>query len=102
MAPQAQQGSQERAPADWGGQANIESKSAGVEKAGQPGNSGESGKAFVSGPLAASRRAVTREVLSRRTFGQLFPREQSQGWQLVTNKTRDEAKDQAEVTTQAA
>ena len=64
----AQQGSQERAPADWGGQANIESKSAGVEKAGQPGNSGESGKAFVSEPLAAGRAEPFRACASVETF----------------------------------
>ena len=65
----AQQGSQERAPADLrGGQANIESKSAGVEKAGQPGNSGESGKAFVSEPLAAGRAEPFRACASVETF----------------------------------
>ena len=65
----AQQGSQERAAADLRGkQDNTESKSASVEKAGQPGDSGESGKAFVSEPVAAPRRTVTREGLSRRPF----------------------------------
>jgi hypothetical protein len=57
---EAEQGSQERAPTDIRGeQDNTAGKSAGVEKAGQPGDSGESGKAFISDPVAASRRTDT-------------------------------------------
>jgi len=57
----AQQGSQERAAADLRReQDNTAGKSASMEKADQPGDSGESGKAFVSKPVAASRRTVAR------------------------------------------
>jgi len=65
VAPQAEQGSPVRPASDLRREhGNPVGKSASVEKAGQPGDSGESRKAFVSEPVAG------RSTHSTRTRGQ--------------------------------
>ena len=65
VAPQAEQGSPLRPASDLRREhGNPVGKSASVEKAEQPGDSGESGKAFVSEPVAAPRRTTTRGMVS--------------------------------------